>query len=639
MSLKITKGEATPSSITLFFSDALFHAEPTGSTTDYSAKNKNNYKITEPGSSALFTVETADYNAFFRAVVLSFSFTPSRKLKVGEWLFVTVSGIAVASDSGTDATGGGISVAVQVNGEHEVKDATRAVEEAVAYPVLTEQVDFSQSGGIPTTGGGFQSPQGAASLGLVASSALSDVLGWKVNSSDSRGFVGALTQSFTLTEVEGHTEATYTPRSYTVQTDLSQGITGAQASLYTRAKDALDKCLPLLDGLYTLDPDVEPEDANALRVLARSQMTEIVKELGQVGGPSILRVDTYFHILLGVPLNSVITEVPTDADDLNSGTLKDLREVFGIGFDGNPFSNTVTDEEDITNFRTIVDYMTSLLQTWINNRRFFDLSSTSEAFFGTQLVLISRQLSVIVETVNEVRFAMNSVFIGPSERQTLLLKFNDFQPMFVEDILVEIDQFASDEGPRLVQDGGRLAVHNNVLPVVRSLSALVKEARKPTNIRDLPDGFRTARVQNTLGDLHDQLQELVRLAKPVGRKLPPTEGGVFAIPAALNFSADKPPAANSTKQPPPPAPPPAPPPQHLTIVNLGNTDKSVTISVVDDPTSSIFTVDRPKLLLRAQKSEFVAIIPRASFSSNQQHTLEIQSAGGVVLQTVLITVS
>ncbi len=627
MSLKITKGEATPSSITLFFSDALFHAEPTGSTTDYSAKNKNNYKITEAGSSPTFTVETADYNAFFRAVVVSF--TPPRKLKVGEWLFVTVTGVAVASDSGTDATGGGISVAVQVNGEHEVKDATRAVEEAVAYPVLTEQVDFSQSGGIPTTGGGFQSPQGAASLGLVASNALSDVLGWKVNSTDARGFVGALTQSFTLTEVEGHTEATYTPRSYTVQTDLSQGITGAQASLYTRAKDALDKCLPLLDGLYSLDPDSEMEDADALRGLARSQMTEIVKELGQVGGPSILRVDTYFHILLGVPLNAVITDVPTDADDLGSGTLKDLREVFGIGFDGNPFSNTVTDEEDITNFRTIVDYMTSLFQTWINNRRFFDLSSTSEAFFGTQLVLISRQLSVIVETVNEVRFAMNSVFIGPSERQTLLLKFNDFQPMFVEDILVEIDQFASDEGPRLVQDGGRLAVHNNVLPVVRSLSALVKEARKPTNIRDLPDGFRTARVQNTLGDLHDQLQELVRLAKPVGRKLPPTEGGVFAIPAALNFSADKPPAANSTKQ----------PPQHLTIVNLGNTDKSVTISVVDDPTSSIFKVDRPKLLLRAQKSEFVAIIPRASFSSAQQHTLEIQSAGGVVLQTVLITVS
>ena len=60
-----------------------------------------------------------------------------------------------------------------------------------------------------------------------------------MNATDPKGFLGALNQSFTVTEVEGHIESKWTPRTYAVQTDLAGGITGAQASLYSRAKDAL----------------------------------------------------------------------------------------------------------------------------------------------------------------------------------------------------------------------------------------------------------------------------------------------------------------------------------------------------------------------------------------------------------------
>jgi 1,4-dihydroxy-2-naphthoyl-CoA synthase len=41
------------------------------------------------------------------------------------------------------------------------------------------------------------------------------------------GFGGGFGTSF-LATVGGHTEATWTPRTYAVQTDLSGGITGAQ---------------------------------------------------------------------------------------------------------------------------------------------------------------------------------------------------------------------------------------------------------------------------------------------------------------------------------------------------------------------------------------------------------------------------
>jgi hypothetical protein len=181
--------------------------------------------------------------------------------------------------------------------KREIREITESVEDAVSYPLLTEQVSFPPSaGGAPTTAAVAPVPAGAA-LGQVAAKAVTDVLGWKVNTSDPKGFIGALTQSFTLTEVEGHTQATWNPRTYAVQTDLGGGITGAQASLYTRARDALDKALPLLDGLYPLDPDADPEFVKGLREMARSQMTEIVKELGATGGPSVLRVNTYFGIL------------------------------------------------------------------------------------------------------------------------------------------------------------------------------------------------------------------------------------------------------------------------------------------------------------------------------------------------------
>jgi hypothetical protein len=400
---------------------------------------------------------------------------------------------------------------------------TRDAEDAVTYPILTETVSFPRSGGGPMTGAG--SSQSGAGLGQTAALAIGDVLGWKVSGTDPKGFVGALTQAFTLTDIEGHVESTWNPRTYAVQTDLGGGITGAQASLYARAKDALDQSLSLLDGLYPLDPDADPEYVKALREMARSQMTEIVREFGAVGLPSVLRIDTYFEILLGQhpgQFKPGLHAVQFDPDEIK-GTLGHLRNTYGIYFRGNRFNNSIEDEQDITNFRVISDYMTSLMQSWIANRGFFYLDPDRQAFFGTQLVLISRQLNVIVETVEEARFVLDSVFIGPNERRTLLLRFDDdaFPPMFLEDLLEEIVSFVKDEGPRLLRDGGKISVTNNILPVVRSLKEMVVQARNPKDKHKLPDGFKTARVHHSLDDLRDQLGELIRLAEQVEQKLPP----------------------------------------------------------------------------------------------------------------------
>jgi hypothetical protein len=391
------------------------------------------------------------------------------------------------------------------------------------YPVLTEEVGYPPSP-IARPAGMPGSSSAAPALGQTAMKAISDVLGWQVKP-DPKAFLGALNASFSLTEVGGHTEASWTPRTYAVQTDLSGGVTGAQASVYTRAKGALDQSLPLLDGLYALSETAKPEDIDALRATVRSQFTDLVNELGLLGGPRISRVTQLFYLLLGQ--NNLPQQAPvpatfkliTDPDQI-SGSLGNLRQEFGFSIAADQV-NTVEDEQDVTNFRIISDYLTSLAQSWLNNLQFFGLQTTTP-FFGTQLVLLSRQLSVVAEKTNEVRFTLDSVFIGPADRQTLQIAFTPPDPpMFLEDLLTWIDGFASEEGPRLIAEGGKFAVGQSFVPIAQQLQRLVLGLLSAAQSSSLPPSFRTSRVQFSLQDLADSLQQLVSLATPLAHVITP----------------------------------------------------------------------------------------------------------------------
>ena len=527
--LRIVNCMVTPSEATVYFSEPL-DLNPGGSNDPNKLANYALYTQGPGGTLTPVATSTATWTPTYdpSSKVTTLSFPPGTFSR-GQWVSVVVK--HVTSGGTPILNGGNDTFDAQVDGDardwqrRENRAVTKSVEDAVSYPLLTEPVSFPSFGGGPTTSGGGVAPAGGGvALDARAALAVGDVLGWKVNASDPKGFIGALSQAFTLNDVEGHIESTWNPRTYAVQTDLGGGITGAQASLYTRAQDAVQQSLQLLDGLYPLDPDADPEYVKALREMAKSQMNEILKEFGAVGGPSVLRVNTYFQVLLGqgqqIPVPAPGVQFDPDSID---GTLGTLRDTYGIYFTSNPFSNSIQDEQDITNFRVISDYMTSLLQSWVSNYQFFVLGTSNPAFFGTQLVLISRQFSVISESVNEVRFTLDSVFIGPSERQTLLLEFRDpnTPAIFLEDMLQEIQDFASGEGPRLLQDGGKISIPNNILPVMKNFRHMVHLAHTPVNFRQLPDGFRTIRVQRSLDDLHDQIKALIELAQPVGQQVPP----------------------------------------------------------------------------------------------------------------------
>jgi len=417
-----------------------------------------------------------------------------------------------------------------------IGSATAAIN-APTFPVLTEEIGYPPSplarpGGLPGA------VPGGAPLGQVVTQALNSVLGWKVKTDDPKGFIGALNASFACKEVEGHTECTWQPRSYAVQTDLSGGITGAQASLYERAKDALDQSLPLLDGLYALDPTAVAEDVAAYREVVRTQLTQLVNEFGYLGGARASRVNTYFSLLLGgpptftPPTATGAGALSTTNSDQIQGSLGALRDLYGIytfepsapSNTRNHFINSVEDEQDTTNFRVIADYVTSLAQSWINNYSLLALTPTGTPFFGTQLVLISRQLSVISEDVDEVRFAMDSVFIGPDERQALLVDFcYPFSPathtqMFFEDFAKWVQSFVSDEAPQLLQEGGIYAVRFTMKPIVTQLQGLAVGCLDTNNLganAGLPEGFHTDRVQQSLAQLADDLKALAQLIRNI----------------------------------------------------------------------------------------------------------------------------
>jgi hypothetical protein len=427
---------------------------------------------------------------------------------------------------------------------------------APAYPVLVEQMTPAGPGGVMTTGRG----SGAGTdVGQQVQNTLRDVLGWQPRSNDPKGFVGALTSSFDLVEYEGHTEAKWKERRFAVQSDLSGGISGAQASLLTRARRAVEEAQPILAALYSLITRADPEEIEANRAIVSQQLDELVGELGMIGGPRVVRVDQIFATLLGDDELPDEDDVQLVADpDKIGGALGNLRGLMGLGTvsDDDPDTfeslvNNIDEEQNVTNFRILADYVIGLRHSWDDNRSHFSRSrnrARGPRFLGTQLVQLSRQLAVVTESVGEFRTILDSVFIGARERQTLeivpgvshmddnylfapppapneldarIAKFGSTtsaldldkdEPFYLEELLSWVESFATREGPQLVEAGGKIGIQGAFLQTALRLRTMVCGARCPQNRIEIPDGYFTARVRRALHELEGHLFSLIREA-------------------------------------------------------------------------------------------------------------------------------
>ena len=387
----------------------------------------------------------------------------------------------------------------------------KLLEEIQSFAVLTEEIGSGRAPRPATPGSPVSS--GTSQLGQIVDGALREVLGWRPRATDAQGFVAALNQSFSVKEVQGHVEWKWTPRSYAVAAELG-AVTGAQASIYSRAKAMLDQSLPLLEGLHPLNAAFDVEDVEAIRAIVRSSLTELVAELGREGGPRVARVDELFFQLFAT--NDV--DDLDDTEDLD-GQLGLLRERFGLE---RKFVNTIDEEQNLTNYLIIADNTISLRFTWEQQKKFFDLDAT-DVFLGTQTVLLSRALAVVAESVEETYFVMDSVFLGSAERQVLELHFDDpeLSAIFLGDLLSWVEIFATDEGPRLIRDGGKDGVIEAFSKTADKLRRLVEATAALSDDEDnteLPDSFHTARVTRALNELKDQLENVSELADQIRRE-------------------------------------------------------------------------------------------------------------------------
>ena len=351
----------------------------------------------------------------------------------------------------------------------------------------------------------LNSPRASTKNGAVDDAAalleseLREVLHWRPRTNDPRGFLAALEQSFEQTELRGLPAFVYAPRSYTVTTDLSGEITGAQASLYARAKLAVDESLKLLDGLTPLADSFDEEAADAYLAIIRQRMSDLTDELARPAGPRVARLDELFDQLLGG--DSVV-----DAENVG-GRLGDLRDEYDLNVAASTV-NTIEEEKIATDFRIIVDYLVSLHDAWDKARHFF---SGQRRFLGTQLVWLERLLAAVAEASEEVRRALESVLIGSLEQLSLVITFTPDtgrEPMLVDDLLDWVAYFASEEGPKLIQEGGRTAITNELSQTAELLRDTVLDSLAAEQ-GSLPEEFFYPIVRSSLNQLHKHLDTLV----------------------------------------------------------------------------------------------------------------------------------
>jgi hypothetical protein len=429
------------------------------------------------------------------------------------------------------------------------KAGGEALTDLSAYPVLTEEISTT---GIPAPAAGGPAGGGpGAGYGQTVEQVMRDVLGWRP-SGDVAGFQAALTGAFQLREVEGHTEWSWQQRGYAVQADMG-ALTGAQASIYARAKAALDQIQPLLAGLTTLNPaKYEPQDLESIRSVVGTELQELVNELAWEGGPRIQRVDELFRLLLGEGRKSHSMD-----PDLVQGNLGTLRERFALTVDE---IQTVDEERIVTNFRIIVELVLALHASWNFDRKLLSGAGPKVAL-GTILIWLSRGLEAVCESVGDLLFALDSVYVDAAQRQVVELRFEDIRevdlpevpfrgnppqtvtehlahqaPMFLSDLLDWVLRASRDEGPRIIQDSGK----DGVLafkPVLNTLRILVRATAKIARERNaMPAGMRTPRVDRAIKVLAAQLDEAANLASLVRVELAPQ----IAFASILNPSSKQP---------------------------------------------------------------------------------------------------
>lgn len=374
---------------------------------------------------------------------------------------------------------------------YQVSRLRSSVDDIASYPVLITETDsIGRPGQSSVTSGPARQVE----------SVMREVLGRLPKYTDAQAFTAALRTTFELQSEAGHTVAVWRPRGFAGQGALGGSVSGAQASLLARAQDAFSAALPVLHGLAPLRPDPDPQEIDASRAILEGQFRSLVEELGTAGGPRVARVEALFNALL------VDEVIGTRGRVIKGGMITYVEKVFGF----QPRRvNTVEEEQAFSNFVLLKDYVEGLRTSWNSF-----LSAFGQKDLGTILVLLSNALQVVAESVDEVQAAMDSVFVGPSERgvTSFLTGRPNNDTMLVSEFLAWVSTFAATEAPALIQDGGRRAM-GVVKTTASELARLTEQLDKAIRTEPrMPTGLRHPRVRHPLQELRSYIGQVVDAA-------------------------------------------------------------------------------------------------------------------------------
>jgi len=379
-----------------------------------------------------------------------------------------------------------------------------------AFPIWTEVINTS------TTSGGA-SPSGRVPRGDTSLATLSEVLGWRVNTTDATGIRRALDDAFSIARgIDGHSVVSWNPRGLRMQSGSSgtAEITGSQRSLKERTDAIVAQIRPLLDHLMPLKAAPDWEDVHAIQTQIGPALDELAQQFAEEGGPVVQRVDNVFELLMDYDPKASDPKL-IDAQHVK-GLLGLLRHRLGLSLKN---VNTVREELQLTQFETLVNYIDMLRLTWHQQRDNF--AGDSDAFLGTQTVLIERALSCVDESIDEVLRAMDSVFVGPIERATINIGTDE--QVTIEELLRWIDDVASVRGFEIIATGGKDGIIHVLVPTLCRLRDLLAEAnayfakQKAATSPEVPRALLTNRVLANLEELHTHLDNALRLSAEVHR--------------------------------------------------------------------------------------------------------------------------
>lgn len=381
----------------------------------------------------------------------------------------------------TDDQGKSTTTIVTINSSYE-GDSTIVIPRTVIDGIATSPISREPIRSVNTN-----------QFGHIVDGALSNIIGQRVKTNDTKSFVQALSRSFIAKKVQGRTEYVAVPRIYSAQSDLAGDITGVQGSLYTRAMDMQEKIIPLLNRLHSLTESPDEENIEAIRSIVVGQINELVSELGMPAGPTVARIDQIFNLLLDETSSNLETV---------AGQLGELRDVFGLK---NENATTIEEEKNITDFYVIVDYLFGLRQSWRNNQAFFNTDRID--FLGVRLNRLRQNFSYAESIAREAHLIIST--LSPSLQQQLII-MQEGGKILIDRLLSWVERFSSEEGPYLIREGGKLGL-SSLKTKASDLKELIKKSQSVVSSM-LSGSENLSSLKTSLAELQAVMGELERLS-------------------------------------------------------------------------------------------------------------------------------